>query len=294
VVLKSYAKLNLYLSVLNKRRDNYHNIRTVFERISLFDRIILKSRPDKKIRIICSGPGVPKGRSNLCVRAAKLLQEKFAVSEGVDIKLIKRIPVGAGLGGGSSNAATVLLGLNKLWRLNLTKEVLCKLSSRIGCDVPFFVRQINFGQGLLRGDKIIPLRVPKALHLWHVLVVPKIHVSTPWVYKEWDKISLNEGRAGLTTGKSGVKILTSALRKKDLCLIEKSLSNELERVTLKAYPEVRRIKEKLLDLGFKATLMSGSGPAVFTIVSSRNEAVSLRRKLKTVSRSWRIFVARSL
>ena len=120
VSLKSYAKLNLYLGVLGKLRGNYHNIITLFERVSLFDEVILQPRSDNRIKIICDSPQLPKNKSNLAYQAADLLKRKLNLNKGVDIKIVKRIPLASGLGGGSSNAASVLIGLNRLWKLNLS------------------------------------------------------------------------------------------------------------------------------------------------------------------------------
>lgn len=294
LILNSYAKLNLYLEVINKRPDHYHNLKTVFERIDLADRIILKSRPDKKINLICNFPFVPKDNLNLAFKSAKLLQDTFAVDKGVDIKIIKRIPVGSGLGGGSSNAATVLLGLNKLWRLNLAPKKLADLAKRIGSDVPFFIYGLPFALAELRGDKISPLKALKKLRLWHILVVPKIKVSTPIIYAKWDKYSSKRNkRAGLTRPKYDVRILNLALRKKDFPLLSKILFNSLEEITFKLYPRVRRIKESLKVLGLKSILMSGSGPAIMGIVSSRKEASALREQLKG-NRFWQLFVTRTV
>ena len=287
LVFNSYAKLNLYLEVLNKRKDNYHNIKTVFERISLSDKIILKPRKDKSIKIISKDPSLPKDDSNLCYLSARLLQESLHTRRGVDIEIIKRIPIGAGLGGGSSNAAVVLLGLNKLWKLNLSQNSLVRLAKRIGCDVPFFIYNTSFAQAQERGDRVSPLGMLKKVRLWHIVVVPKIKVSTPFIYKKWDAYS------GLTKPGYNVRILNLALRKNDLSLIGKALFNDLERITAKLYPEVKRIKKRLADLGLGAILMSGSGPAVFAIVSSRKEAVSLNMQLKQEGRPWRIYVART-
>jgi 4-diphosphocytidyl-2-C-methyl-D-erythritol kinase len=135
----SYAKLNLYLEVLNKRKDGFHNIRTIFERISLCDKIFLKSRPDGKIRITSPSKEIPKDKTNLAFKSAKILKSALNIKEGVEIKIIKNIPVSAGLGGGSSNAAATLLGLNKLWGLNLSKKRLVSFAKEIGSDVPFFI-----------------------------------------------------------------------------------------------------------------------------------------------------------
>ena len=305
MVFHSYAKLNLYLEVLNKRKDGYHNIKTVFERIDLSDKIILKPRPDKLIKIICRDSQVPKDNSNLCYRSAKLLQGSFNIASGADIKIIKRIPVGAGLGGGSGNAAAVFLGLNKLWRLNLSRSKLGKLAKRIGCDIPFFIYNTPFARGEERGDRIKPLRALKKVRLWHILVVPKIKVSTPLIYKKWDKYSgltppfftsqilKKNKKAGLTKPEYDVKILNLALRKNDLSLLGKTLFNDLERITVNLYPQVLRVKEELKDSGIKAILMSGSGPAVFGVVSSRKEAVALSKQLKEEGESWQVFVTRT-
>ncbi len=290
LVLKSYAKLNLYLEVLNIRKDNYHNIETVFERIDLKDTIILKARPDRLIKIICGNHSVPGDSSNLCYRSAALLQRTFKIKHGLDIKIIKRIPVGSGLGGGSSNAATVFLGLNRAWRLGLSRAKLTDLAKKIGSDVPFFLYDSPFAEGTNRGDRIRPLPALKRVRLWHILVMPEIKVSTPLIYRRWDK-----GRTfKLTKRRRNAKILLSAILKKDLCLISQLLFNSLEEVTISLYPEVCRIKEALATLGLKSILMSGSGPAVFGIVASRKEAVSISRQLKAKHRSWQVYVTRTL
>ena len=290
LTLNSYAKLNLYLEVLETRKDNYHNIKTIFERIGLADKIILKSRRDKKINITCNVAAVPQDHSNLAWRSAKLLQDSFNIGKGVDIKIIKRIPVGSGLGGGSSNAAAVLAGLNKLWKLNVTKHKLAGLAGKLGCDVPFFIYNSPFAQGEARGDKIKPLKTLTNVRLWHILVVPKIGVSTASIYKRWD----NESKTfKLTMPKYDVNILILALRKNNLFLIGDALFNSLEQVTARLYPQINAIKERLMQLGMKAILMSGSGPAVFGIVASRKEALFLYRQLKRSSPFGKVFISRT-
>lgn len=284
LTLKSFAKLNLFLKVLNKRPDNYHNIETLFERISLYDTISLRLRSDRIINITCENPDLPTDETNFCYKSAKVLQDKYKVKKGVDIKIMKRIPISAGLGGGSSNAATTLIGLNRLWRLNLSLNRLVSLSKLIGCDVPFFIYNSPFAKGLNRGDKIVPINALKELRLWHILVVPKITVSTPLVYKKWDAFS------GLTTTPHNVKMITSALRIKAVSLLPAFLYNGLEDVTLRLYPQVMRVKKELIHLGLKSILMSGSGPAVFGVVSSRKEAVRVCNEARKPDRSWRIFV----
>ncbi len=298
MILNSYAKLNLYLEVKNRRKDNFHNIKTLFERISLADKIVLKSRPDKKIKIICDDPSVPKGSSNLCYRAAELLKEKFKINKGLDIQIIKRIPVGAGLGGGSSNAASVILGLNKLWRLGLRVKALAGLAGKIGSDVPFFVYDTSFAAACGRGEKIKPLNNLSKVKLWHILVVPRLNVSTPFIYRKWDECK-EEGK-GLTTPGYNVNILILALfglvaftGSKKRVLENNFLYNSLESVTANLYSQIKRVREELEEVGLKSILMSGSGPAVFGIIPSRKEAVFLSERLKREHRSWRIFVTRT-
>lgn len=287
LTLKSYAKINLYLAVLNRRKDGCHNINTIFERIDLFDTIALKLRKDKAIRIISRSADIPKDSRNIAWRSAKLLQDDFNPPCGADIKIVKRIPVGAGLGGGSSNAAAVLAGLNKLWALNLSRKQLLGYAKKLGADVPFFLYDTAFAQGEKLGNKITPLRQLEGVRLWHILIVPKLMVSTPLIYEKWD---LEPQKVRLTKARSDVRILISALEKRDISLLAKVLYNSLNRVTVKLYPQTLRPLKRLSFLGVKARLMSGSGPAVFGVTSSRSEALNLHRELRSKNRLWRIFI----
>ncbi len=290
LTLRSYAKLNLYLKILAKRKDNYHNLETVFERIDLGDKIILKSRRDNKIKIITDSSQIPRGNSNIAFAAALLLKSNFKIRSGVDIKIVKRIPVASGLAGGSSNAASVLVGLNKLWKLRLNKRELLALGKRLGADVPFFIYNSSFAKGCGRGDEISPLGLLRNTRFWHVIVVPRIRVSTASVYQKWDRIAK---KVRLTSPNCDVKMLTSALKRKAFSLISKGLFNSLEGAGIKLCPEIRSIKERLSSLGLKSILMSGSGPAVFGVVASRKEAQSLGKQLKR-NRFWRIYVSRTI
>jgi 4-diphosphocytidyl-2-C-methyl-D-erythritol kinase len=316
LTLRSYAKLNLYLEILNKRTDKFHNLKTLFERIDLCDTITLTSRRDNEINIISSCRELPKVYSqNLAYRAAILLQDVCRINKGVDIRITKRIPIGAGLGGGSSNAAYVLLGLNKLWGLGLSRAKLLTLARRLGSDVPFFIYNSAFALGEAKGDVIRELKSLKGLRFWHILVVPGVHVSTPYIYKGWDKLvkeaKLSKKAAltpldrlrlaknknyltGLTRPGYDVKMLILALKKKDLSLVAHTMHNSLQEVTPRFYPAVSRILEALRKLGLKATLMSGSGPAVFAIVSSGKEAATLVRRLKGKHGFARVEVTRTL
>lgn len=288
--IKSYAKINLYLGVFKKRKDNYHRIITLFERINLCDEIYLKPRPDKKIRIICNNSRVPKGKANLAYRAASLLRRDFAINNGLDIKIIKRIPLAAGLAGGSSNAASVLLVLNRLWNLNLNRKKLLCYGKMLGMDVPFFLVDTSFAVGRGRGDEIRVLGALKK-RFWHILIVPKLKVSTKAVYNRLDKI-FKPSDTGLTKATRDVKLLGQRLKRGKIPLIRKSLFNRLQMATFNLYPSLKQLNKMLLNLGRQAILMSGSGPAMFGIVSSRKEASILCRKLSSIG-NCDMFIART-
>ena len=319
--LDSFAKINLYLQVLNKRGDNFHNLNTLFCRIDLKDTIVLRERKDSLIKIKCNSRQVPKGKSNLCYAAAELLKQAFKLSFGLEIEIKKRIPVGAGLGGGSSNAASVLLGLNKFWDLNLPETKLVKLAAELGSDVPFFVSGEKFALGSCRGEKIKPLVSLKKLKLWFILVYPNIKVSTPLIYSKFDKYNslcqagdteagalppatqvrtvgcrsgrtrLNQGEfSQLTTPLHDVKILISELSKSAFRVKPEYLFNSLEPVTIRIYSVVKQVKKALYGMGLEKVMMSGSGPAVFAICGSAKEALDLSGILRKKHKSWQIFV----
>ena len=182
----SYAKLNLYLEILDKRPDGCHNLETIFERISLADEIVIKRAPGNSIRIETDSSDIPKGSENLVYQAAALLKKELDISAGLVIRIKKRIPVGAGLGGGSSNAASTLLGLNYLWNLGLSAEELKEYASRLGSDVAFFVYNYPLATGRARGEQIEPWSGFKK-KLWHVIAVPQLNVSTARIYRDLDK-----------------------------------------------------------------------------------------------------------
>ena len=291
MILFSYAKLNLYLEVLNRRKDGYHNLKTLFERIDLSDKIVLKNLPHRSIKIISQSKQIPKDETNLAYRAARLLQDAFNLNQGVEIKIFKRIPVGSGMGGGSSNAASVLLGLNKLWKLRVRRPELIKLAGKLGSDVPFFIYELPFALGQARGERIKVLNSLHGLKFWHILIVPRLSVSTPRIYKEWDNRVLRQ-KAALTRPQDNVNILVSSLKKRHFSNIKKGLFNSLEEVTTAFYPELIKIKERLKSLTLDCVLMSGSGPAVFAICRSRKEARAAYAQLKK-NRFWQVFLAKT-
>jgi 4-diphosphocytidyl-2-C-methyl-D-erythritol kinase len=291
LTLNSYAKLNLYLEVLAKRKDGYHNLRSLFERINLSDTIVLRSRADNKIRIESSSADIPLNSTNLCVKAAILLQKELSRSKGVDILLKKRIPVASGMGGGSGNAAAVLLGLNKLWGMGLSRAKLVSLARKIGADVPFFVHECSFALAGEKGDKIFPLKALGRFRLWHVVVVPRLNVPTPLIFREWDRLKNAEisKKVKLTLPGYNVKILAQGLEKNDFALVKETLFNSLQQATFRRYPKLLEVRQRLTQAGLKNILMSGSGPALFGICSSSEEARKIAAQLGKDESRWRIF-----
>ncbi len=256
--LLAYAKINIGLHILGKRPDGFHNLETVFHEIDLFDEIIL----EHAARLILDADSslVPIDDSNLCLRAAFLLQKEKETKQGAKISLKKNIPVGAGLGGGSSNAATVLRGLNILWNLNLSIDTLKNLAAQLGSDVPFFIEGGSaYATG--RGEIVKPLRLE--IPYWIALVTPPIHVSTAQAYGH-----LHLHRDGMTTRFHDVL----AKNMKDPKALQKELENDFESSVFEAYPDIRNAKRLLLSAGSVFSMMSGSGSSVFGFFLNEREA----------------------
>ncbi|MCD5397720.1 4-(cytidine 5'-diphospho)-2-C-methyl-D-erythritol kinase [candidate division NPL-UPA2 bacterium] len=259
IKILSPAKINLFLEVLSKREDGYHEIETVLQAIDIHDEVTLRDRREG-IKIICSKEGVPPGKGNLAYRAAEIILEEACLQKGVEIEIKKEIPLAAGLGGGSSNAAAVLVGLKELWNLKLSRERLQCLAKRLGMDVPFFIKGGRaLGQG--RGEELTSLKEWKPF--WLTLVVPNLKVSTAWVYQS---PSLD-----LTRKRKQIKITINDFKIQPGREGNSILYNRLEEVTENKYPQVKRIRERLEALRGTA-LMSGSGPAVFGIFPERHYA----------------------
>lgn len=278
---KAPAKINLCLDVLRKREDGYHEVKMVMTMIDLSDRIEM-SELDRDTIIISSQAGyIPLDEKNLAFQAAKLLKERYNVSQGVYIHLDKKIPVAAGLAGGSSDAAATLRGLNRLWKLNIPEEELRELASELGSDVPFCV---TGGTALAtgRGEKLTML--PSPPQCWVILARPPVNVSTADVYRRLDLSRIDRH--------PDVEAVIDGLRKQDLGLICRSLGNVLETVTMTMHPSVRQIKESMLRLGADGALMSGSGPTVYGIVSKESKARRIYNGLRGFCKE--VYVARML
>jgi 4-diphosphocytidyl-2-C-methyl-D-erythritol kinase len=265
LAIPSPAKINLFLKVLGRRNDGYHDIETLMCRVTLFDTVGLAFN-QPAITTRCSHPDVPEGRANLAHKAAALFLEAVSSPEGVAITIKKSIPVAAGLGGGSSNAAAVLMGLNQRHGFPLGNEALRKLGARLGADVPFFILGHSaIATGI--GDKLEPFC---GLPLWSVLLVcPKGGLSTAWVYKH---LTLR-----LTKAQEDSKVLPFP---EDPSKIKNFLCNDLEQVAIGKFPEIDFIKTALVDLGAEGALMSGSGPTVFGLFRDPQKASLAFQKMK--------------
>ncbi|KFO66717.1 hypothetical protein ER57_15530 [Smithella sp. SCADC] len=273
------AKINIFLRVLNKRADGYHNIFSLMQKVALCDELIFSPRP-KGIVLHCPGTNLPANNENLVVRAARAIFDYCKYSGGVEITLHKKIPVTAGLGGGSSDAATTLMALNKICSFKLKKNELIKIGAKIGADVPFFI----FGKSALAsgiGDDLKHLRNLPPINF--LLIKPPLELSTKMVY---ENLNLR-----LTRGKNNYSISRSLV----LGDIVHVLHNDLESVSLQIYPELADLKKMLLRHGALGALMSGSGPTVFGIFRNGKEAKQALEVIeKELSDQYLLFLAKSL
>jgi 4-diphosphocytidyl-2-C-methyl-D-erythritol kinase len=265
------AKLNLFLHVVGRRADGYHLLQTLFRFIDLNDTLTFTLREDGEVRRVNVLEGVPP-EQDLCIRAARLLQQVSNCKLGVDIELEKRIPMGGGLGGGSSDAATTLLALNRLWELNLSREHLMQLGLTLGADVPVFVFGENaFAEGV--GERLQPYELPEA---WYVVLSPPVHVPTAQIFTqpELTRNTISFTIRALPTGRSFKTGL---------------FGNDLQPVACKLYPEIGKHLAWLEQ--FSPALMTGSGACVFAEFTTEAEAKAVLRQLPE---NMRGFVARGL
>lgn len=261
ICVKARAKINLSLDVLGRRNDGYHDVQMIMQSISLHDDIYIDCIDKRSIEIKCDKRWVPSNSDNIAYKAAAVMMDKYHLPKGVSIRIVKKIPVAAGLAGGSADAAAVLKGMNELFSLNLKEQELMLLGKSIGADVPFCVKG---GTALAEGIGEILTEIAPLKNVSIVLVKPRISVSTAWVYKNLDigKISLRPN-----TG-----LIVNFIKNQNVENIAKNMVNVLETVTLNRYGVIVEIKDKLVSLGALGSMMSGSGPTVFGIFGSKMEA----------------------
>ncbi|HOT96803.1 MAG TPA: 4-(cytidine 5'-diphospho)-2-C-methyl-D-erythritol kinase [bacterium] len=258
----AYAKINLGLRILGRRADGYHEVETIYQQISVRDVLSIAAQPSG-IVVGCTDPTLPVDGENLAGRAAALLRQHAGVAQGCNIQIQKNIPVGAGLGGGSSDAATALVALNQIWEIGWPLERLAPLAAELGSDVPFFLRGgCALGRG--RGEILEPLQLPQGW--WGVLVYPNLVISTHWVYENANfslTKSLKNSKFYSLTG------FADRLSEWDL-----HLANDLEPVVFNRYPHLKELVEGFRRAGAFYAHMSGSGSAIFGLFLDKSDALS--------------------
>jgi 4-diphosphocytidyl-2-C-methyl-D-erythritol kinase len=272
------AKVNLYLEILGKRPDGYHELQTLMHRVDLGDEVEI-SLEGQGINLVADGKGIPEGRENLACRAAQVFFEELGIQRGLKIRLKKRIPVAAGLGGGSSDAATVVMGLNDLLETGWTQDRLMALGAKIGADVPFFIFQKPaLARGI--GERLTPIGFPEPI--WLLMLIPPFSISTAWAYAAYDRLS--------NKGKEPVPLKDSYV---DITEILPVMRNDLEAAAFLMFPQIRRMKEELLAKGAQGALMTGSGPVTYGIFSSKKEAEQTE-KVITLPTGWKTIICRGI
>jgi 4-diphosphocytidyl-2-C-methyl-D-erythritol kinase len=277
--LESPAKVNLRLEILKKRKDGYHELKTILQKISLHDQLRFSLKKEKGIFISTNHPDLPIGKDNLIYQAVQSIIKKSDYRGGVDIEIEKKIPLGAGLGGGSSNAAATLMALNQLLKLGLSQKELKGMGLGIGTDVPFFLSKgAAIGSGI--GERLKKIELP---NLWYILIYPNFEVSTKWAYQNY---MLTKRRFHFN--------LNKLLKNPEG--ISRILWNDLEEVVSKRYSEIDLMKNMLYSVGALATLMTGSGPTVFGVFSGEGGASEAYKKVKRMVKvkGWTVIKAQSI
>ena len=257
LICPSFSKVNIGLKVLNQRDDGYHNICTIFQELNFGDSIYIEKR-DQGCKIISNVDWIPTDKSNICFKAYNEIKKEFSKVKGLCLKIEKKIPTGSGLGGGSANAAAVLKGINKIYKLKLTASKLEHIARKIGADVPFFIKgKTQLGEGV--GEKLTQLH--NTIIGTYLLVIPKFSISTEWAYSII-KNKLND---------QDKKVNFSSFFNGDYSSLQ-IFENDFERIVIPAYPEIGAIKIKLLKLGARFVSLSGSGSTVYGIFDDEASA----------------------
>lgn len=268
VLEKAPAKINLSLDVLGLRPDGYHDVRMVMTTIDLADRVECEAVAEDVITLHASAPYVPVDTRNFAFQAAYLIKKKYAIKEGVELTLKKRIPVAAGLAGGSSDAAAAIRALNRLWKIGMTDQEMLDIAVEIGSDVAFCLRG---GTALATGRGEIIEQLPPMPACWVILIKPDVSVSTAQIYRDWDQKSAVH---------PNVDAMIDAIRRSDFPDICNQLGNTLEAVTMGKVAEIARIKSHMHQIGAEGILMSGSGPTVFGLTQKESRMQRLFNGMK--------------
>jgi 4-diphosphocytidyl-2-C-methyl-D-erythritol kinase len=284
LTLPSFAKINWALHVLGRRPDNYHELRTIFQTVTLHDRLQIRLCAGERIDIECDArEAIPVDESNLIYRAAVALKKRYGIRKGVGFRLEKRIPAGGGLGGGSSNAAMALVGLAHLWRIETSIGELAELGAGLGADVPFFFTG-GTAQGEGLGTKVLPLADVAETHL--LIVTPGVRVLTADAYKALSAPALTKANGDII-----LSISRADAQFPDL--LPYYLHNDFERVVLRLEPEIERAKMALGLAGARLSLLAGSGASVFGIFDNR-EAQERAASMLSLEKGWQVFSCKTL
>ncbi len=279
IELKALGKINLGIDVLGRRENGYHDVRMVMQTVYLYDLITIKKRRAPGIGVETNLYYLPTNENNLAYRAAKLLKDEFHIKEGVSIRLDKHIPVAAGMAGGSSNAAAVLFGMNRMFELGLTMKELMDRGVMLGADVPYCImRGTVLAEGI--GEILTPLApMPRCFVL---LAKPPVAVSTKLVYEKLDSREIDDH--------PDIDGIIDGLKEENLLRITASMGNVLEGVTIEEYPVINEIKSTMKQYGALNAMMSGSGPTVFGIFDDRNQARTAAQKIKAAQLAKQVYV----
>ncbi len=270
ISLKALAKINLGLDVVRRREDGYHEVRMIMQTIQLYDRLDIKRTQEPGIQIQTNLSFLPVNENNLIYKAAKLLMDEFSITDGVSVKLDKRIPVAAGMAGGSTDAAAMLIGVNRLFSLGLTKRQLMERGVQIGADVPYCImRGTALAEGI--GETLSPL--PPMVKCPVLIAKPSISVSTKFVYQN---LKLDD-----TTIHPDIDRLIDDIKAKNLHDIAAHMGNVLETVTIPNYPVIDEIKKHMLSNGAVGAMMSGSGPTVFGLFDNEDTAKKAYKAMRS-------------
>lgn len=265
--VEAYAKVNLSLDVLYKRKDNYHEINTIMQQTSLRDIVTIETTNDKHLKIESNKEGLPLDSTNLAYKAWEQIQIKTGIKRGAKIKLYKQIPIAAGLAGGSSNAAATLIGLNKLWKLNLSDRELMDIGLSIGADVPYCLMG---GTAHAEGIGEILTRLKSFKDKYMILINPGIQISTAYVYNQ---LKPHESK------RIDMKEIIGFIEKDDLIGLGKNMKNIMEEVVIAKYPIIGEIKREIMECGAIGSLMSGSGSTVFGLFDDLERLDHCKKKL---------------
>lgn len=272
IELKALAKINLGLDVLRRREDGYHEVRMIMQTIGLCDELEIRKTKQPGIQVETNLYYLPTNENNLVYKAAQLLKDEFGLRDGIGIRLRKRIPVAAGMAGGSSDAAAVLWGMNQMYKLGLSRQELMDRGVKLGADVPYCVlRGTALAEGI--GEKLSVL--PPMPKCYILIAKPGISVSTKFVYENLHANDLRPEQH------PDVDAMIRAMEKKDLGLLASRMGNVLETVTVPAYPVINEIKRFMVEYGALGAMMSGSGPTVFGIYDTRGKARQAYRELRS-------------